>query len=107
MTISEDLPNQLLVAEVEAPPLTLANLTWRRFRRHKMAIFGAVVLVLLTLYSFGGACSEDELAFFNGKKLCANDAGEIRPARQPDDENDDDHTSAQSAAKDIYVGKLA
>ena len=55
MTISEDLPNQLLVTEVEAPPLTLANLTWRRFRRHKMAIFGAVVLVLLTLYSFGGA----------------------------------------------------
>jgi peptide/nickel transport system permease protein len=55
MTISENLPNQLLVAEVESPPLTLANLTWRRFRRHKMAIFGGVVLILLTLYSFGGA----------------------------------------------------
>lgn len=55
MTTSENLPNQLLVAEVEAPPLTLADLTWRRFRRHKMAIFGAVVLVLLFLYSFGGA----------------------------------------------------
>lgn len=55
MTTSESLPNQLLVAEVESPPLTLANLTWRRFRRHKMAIFGGVVLILLTLYSFGGA----------------------------------------------------
>ncbi len=47
--------------ELEAPPLTLSQLTWRRFRRHRMAIFGAVVLVLLVLYCFGGALffSED------------------------------------------------
>ncbi len=45
----------LPVDELEAPPLTLAQLTWRRFRRHKMAVFGAVVLILLFLYSFGGA----------------------------------------------------
>lgn len=50
-------PNQTvtLIEEVEAPPLTLADLTWRRFRRHKMAIFGLVMLVFLILYSFGGA----------------------------------------------------
>jgi peptide/nickel transport system permease protein len=44
-----------------APPLSLGELTWRRFRRHKMALFGAVVLILLFLYSFGGALfvSED------------------------------------------------
>jgi len=41
--------------ELEAPPLTLTPLTWRRFRRHRMAIFGAVTLVLLVLYAFGGA----------------------------------------------------
>jgi len=41
--------------ELETPPLTLGQLTWRRFRRHKMAMFGAVVLILLFLYSFGGA----------------------------------------------------
>jgi peptide/nickel transport system permease protein len=40
---------------LEAPPLTLGQLTWRRFRRHKMAIFGAVTLFLLFIYSFGGA----------------------------------------------------
>jgi peptide/nickel transport system permease protein len=47
--------------ELETPPLTLGQLTWRRFRRHKMAIFGAVVIVLLFIYSFGGALivSED------------------------------------------------
>jgi len=41
--------------EIESPPLSLGQLTWRRFRRHKMAIFGAVVLILLVLYSFIGS----------------------------------------------------
>jgi peptide/nickel transport system permease protein len=41
--------------EIESPPLTLTQLTWRRFRRHKMAIFGVVLLLLLLLYSYGGA----------------------------------------------------
>jgi peptide/nickel transport system permease protein len=41
--------------ELETPPLTLMQLTWRRFRRHKMAIFGSVVLLFIMIYSFGGA----------------------------------------------------
>lgn len=45
----------LLPDELEAPPLSLRQLTWRRFRRHKMAILGAITLVLLFIYSFGGA----------------------------------------------------
>lgn len=40
--------------EAEAPPLTLRQLFWRRFRRHKMALLGLVVLFLLVLYSLGG-----------------------------------------------------
>ncbi len=40
--------------ELETPPLTIGQLTWRRFRRHRMAIFGAVVLILMILYAFGG-----------------------------------------------------
>ncbi len=57
MTTSVELPKKTLslIAEAEAPPLSLGDLTWRRFRRHKMAIFGLVVLFILTLYSFGGA----------------------------------------------------
>ena len=41
--------------EIESPPLSLVELTWRRFRRHKMAIFGVVVLILLIFYTFGGS----------------------------------------------------
>lgn len=47
------VPN-LKLDELEAPPLTLGQMAWRRFRRHKMAIFGVVTIALLFLYSFGG-----------------------------------------------------
>jgi len=52
--------------ELEAPPLSLSQLTWRRFRRHKMALVGAVLLILLFIYSFGGALFiSEEYANFN------------------------------------------
>jgi peptide/nickel transport system permease protein len=41
--------------QVSAAPLTIRQLIWRRFRRHRMAMAGAVMLVLLVLYCFGGA----------------------------------------------------
>jgi peptide/nickel transport system permease protein len=41
--------------EIESPPLSLSKLTWLRFRRHKMAMFGAIVLILLVLYSSIGS----------------------------------------------------
>lgn len=40
--------------ELEAPPLSLRQMTWLRFRRHKLAMAGAVMLILLFAYSFGG-----------------------------------------------------
>jgi peptide/nickel transport system permease protein len=52
--LSESKIATLLPDELETPPLSLSQLTWRRFRRHKMAIFGAITLILLVLYSFGG-----------------------------------------------------
>lgn len=45
---------QFPVDELEAPPLSLRRLTWLRFRRHKMAILGSVMLILLFVYAFGG-----------------------------------------------------
>jgi peptide/nickel transport system permease protein len=41
--------------ELEAPPLSLRELFWRRFRRHKMALAGAVMLILLILFATVGA----------------------------------------------------
>jgi peptide/nickel transport system permease protein len=46
---------QIGEAQLEAPPLSLGRMTWLRFRRHKMAMAGAVMLILLFFYSFGGS----------------------------------------------------
>jgi peptide/nickel transport system permease protein len=43
------------VVDLEAPPLSLSQLVWLRFRRHKMALVGAVMLILLILYSTLGS----------------------------------------------------
>ncbi len=53
MESTASLPRPVL-DELDAPPLTLSQLFWRRFRRHKMALFGVVLLAALVLYSFGG-----------------------------------------------------
>ncbi len=47
--VSIRIPEQTIAA-----PLTLRQIVWRRFRRHKMAMAGAVMLMVLVLYSFGG-----------------------------------------------------
>ncbi|NCP15882.1 ABC transporter permease [bacterium] len=41
--------------ELETPILTLSQLAWRRFRRHKMAVAGVIILILLVAYCIGGA----------------------------------------------------
>lgn len=54
MSAETAIPALIPLEEAEAPPLTLRELFWRRFRRHKMALFGLVVIFLLVLYSLGG-----------------------------------------------------
>ena len=41
-------------ADELAPPLTFRQMAWRRFRRHRMAMFGAITLILLFVHAFGG-----------------------------------------------------
>lgn len=55
MDTTSSLPGQQLTDELVTSPLTLWQLGWLRFRRHKMALFGGVLLILLVLFSFGGA----------------------------------------------------
>lgn len=55
------------VEELETPPISLKQLAWRRFKRHKMAMVGGIFLCLLILYSFGGGLvmSEDYANYTN------------------------------------------
>lgn len=49
------IPQLTITDDLTTPPLTLWQLGWLRFRRHKMALFGVVILISLFLFSFGGA----------------------------------------------------
>jgi peptide/nickel transport system permease protein len=60
----------LLPDELETPPLSLGQLVWLRFRRHKMAMFGAVVMMILILYTIVGVLVFPEsYANFNDTSL--------------------------------------
>jgi peptide/nickel transport system permease protein len=65
---------KLLPDELETPPLSIGQLTWRRFRRHRMAIFGAVVLILMFVYAFGGM-----LVFSEGYANFTNTSLRLQP----------------------------
>ncbi len=56
--------------DLETPPLSLGQLAWRRFKRHKPAIIGLVVLVLLVMYALGGSLFiSEKYANFNDTSL--------------------------------------
>jgi len=56
--------------DLSTPPLTLSQLGWLRLRRHKMALFGGITLILLILFSFGGSfIVSEKYANFNDTSL--------------------------------------
>jgi peptide/nickel transport system permease protein len=87
--------------ELLAPPLSLGQLTWLRFRRHKMAILGAITLVLLILYSFGGALFVSEkYANFNDTGLRLNAPSNAHPFGT-------DTVGRDILARTIYGGQIS
>lgn len=55
MATTEQSATMDLASQIRTEPLTIGQLVWRRFRRHKMAMAGLIMLVLLCAYCFGGA----------------------------------------------------
>mgnify|MGYP001029007544 CR=1 FL=1 len=54
-TLDKPIDKNFLENNYETPPLSLGQMAWRRFRRHKLAMTSVVLLVLLMLFIFGGA----------------------------------------------------
>jgi peptide/nickel transport system permease protein len=73
-TITPSPIAQLTPDLLEAPPLTLRQLAWRRFRRHKMAIFGGITLIFLVAYATIGAL------IFSESYANHNDSGQMLQA---------------------------
>ncbi len=87
--------------ELEAPPLTLRQLAWRRFRRHRMALAGALMLVVLVVYCFGGALIVTE-AYANH-----NDLGQRLQAPSAEHPFGTDTIGRDILARTIYGGQIS
>jgi peptide/nickel transport system permease protein len=65
-TVSEALPQITEETLATREPLTPTQLAWRRFRRHKMAMLGLILLALLIVYIVGGSfVFSEEYAIYN------------------------------------------
>lgn len=101
MTTSiEDIAKPLF-QEAEAPPLTFRQLIWLRFKRHKMAVAGAVMLVLLLLYAIVGA-------FFYSEDFANHTDTSIRLQAPSDDHPfGTDVVGRDILARTIYGGQIS
>ncbi len=98
-TAETTLPRQS--ADELAPPLSLRQLTWRRFRRHKMAMFGGIMLIVLMLWSLGGALFYTEkYANFNDTSLSLAAPSSIHPFGT-------DTIGRDILARTIYGGQIS
>jgi len=101
--VAESLPKiaSLPVDELETPPLSLMQLTWRRFLRHKMAVIGVVILGLLILYAFGGAL------FFSEAYANYNDTARSLAAPSPAHPFGTDSIGRDILARTLYGGQIS
>jgi peptide/nickel transport system permease protein len=74
------LSDVVVQEEILTEALTPRQMMWMRFKRHKMAVLGLIVLFLLVLYSFGGAFIYPEAeANFTNTKLRLTSPSEDHP----------------------------
>ena len=98
---TEYSPLSQAVDDLAAPPLTLWQLGWLRFRRHKMALFGVVTLILLFAFSFGGAF------FYTEKYANFNDTSERLNAPSAEHPFGTDSIGRDILARTIYGGQIS
>lgn len=85
----------------EAPSLSLRQMAWRRFRRHKLALAAAVVLLLLVVYTFGGMLVFSEAdANFNDTKNNLQAPSLTHPFGT-------DHIGRDVLARTVYGGQIS
>ena len=87
--------------DLEAPPLSLSQLAWRRFRRHKPAIIGLIALTLLVLYAIGGPL------FFSEKYANYNDTSERLKGPSNGHPFGTDSIGRDVLARTIYGGQIS
>ena len=85
MTATSPLPNvrsikPLTLDELEAPPLSLGKMAWLKFRRHKMALVGVGILVLMILYcTIGSFVFSEKYANYNDTGIALQSPSRMHP----------------------------
>jgi len=100
MTVAEG-PFETQAAAAERPAWTPTQMAWRRFRRHKMAMFGACLLIGIILYVIVGA-------FFLSEKYANRNDLSIKlspPSREHPFGTDG--TGRDILARTIYGGQIS
>jgi peptide/nickel transport system permease protein len=100
MTVAEGtFETQAAVAE--RPAWTPTQMAWRRFRRHKMAMFGACLLIGIILYVIGGAfVLSEEYANRNDLSITLSPPSREHPFGT-------DGTGRDILARTIYGGQIS
>jgi peptide/nickel transport system permease protein len=100
-TLPKSGPVSLALDELETPPLSLGQLTWRRFRRHRMAIFGGITILILILYTFGG------MLFFSEADANATETGARLQAPTREHPFGTDTIGRDILVRTIYGGQIS
>jgi peptide/nickel transport system permease protein len=100
-TVSEALPGIAEDILATRTPLTPTQLAWRRFRRHKMAMLGLILLALLIVYVVGGSfIFTEEYANYNDLNLILDAPSHAHPFGT-------DATGRDILARTIYGGQIS
>ncbi len=101
VAIPKETPPRLLPDEIETPPLSLGTLAWRRFRRHRMAMFGTILMLLLVLYCIVGSfIFTEKYANHNDTNLILNPPSAAHPFGT-------DTVGRDILARTIYGGQIS
>ncbi len=101
LAIPKATPPSLLPDEIETPPLSLGALAWRRFRRHRMAMFGTIMLLVLVLYCIVGSfILSESYANHNDTSLILNPPSAAHPFGT-------DTVGRDILARTIYGGQIS
>jgi peptide/nickel transport system permease protein len=100
MTVQSSAIPQL-ADDLSTPPLTLTQLGWLRLRRHKMALFGGVMLILLILFSFGTSL------FVTEKYANFNDTSQRLRAPSAEHPFGTDSIGRDVFARTVYGGQIS
>ena len=88
-------------AVAERVAWTPTQMAWRRFRRHKMALFGACLLILIVLYvSIGSLVYSEEYANYNDLSIRLSPPSREHPFGT-------DGTGRDILARTIYGGQIS